>query len=94
MSDRPREAPATSTDPQTWMDSIDEMLDEAVSRDEGLELTAEDLRVHIPLRFGEDAPRAEWGFDGNVRIEVEGERGPLAEWVQLWESQLPDRADD
>jgi hypothetical protein len=91
MSDRTREASDASEYPQTWMDSIDEVLDEAMARDEGLELTAEDLRVEVPLRFGEDAPRAEWEFDGGVRIDVEGERGPLAEWVRLWGSQLPER---
>ncbi|MFB6206084.1 MAG: hypothetical protein ABEJ05_06115 [Haloglomus sp.] len=96
MSDRSRGASDDTEYPQTWMDSIDEVLDEAVTRDEGLELTAEDLRVEVPLRFGEDASRAEWGFDGSVRIDVEGERGPLAEWLRLWESQLPrrERTDD
>lgn len=90
MSERTRGTPEGTADrPRTWMDSLDEVLDEAVTRDEGLELTAEDLRVQIPLRFGEDAPCAEWGFDGSVRIDVEGERGPLAEWVRLWGSQLP-----
>jgi hypothetical protein len=91
MSDRTREAPESSEYPQTWMDSIDEVLDEAMTRDEGLELTAEDLRVEVPLQFGADATRAEWEFDGSVRIDVEGERGPLAEWVRLWGSQLPER---
>lgn len=91
MSDRTREASESSEYPQTWMDSIDEVLDEAMTRDEGLELTAEALRVEVPLHFGEDATRAEWKFDGSVRIDVEGERGPLAEWVRLWGSQLPER---
>jgi hypothetical protein len=90
MSERTRGTPEGTADrSQTWMDSLDQVLDEAVTRDEGLELTAEDLRVQIPLRLGADAPRAEWGFDGSVRIDVEGERGPLAEWVRLWGSQLP-----
>ena len=89
----PREAPDDGPYPRTWMDSLDEVLDEAVTRDEGVEFTAEGLRVQVPSRFGEDAPRAEWGFDGSVRIDVEGERGPLAEWVRLWGAQLPREAD-
>ena len=99
MTDRTRQAPegsesssASDADyPQTWMDGIDEVLDEAMTRDEGLELTAEDLQVEVPLRFGESTPRAEWGLDGSVRIDVEGERGPLAEWVRLWGAQFPER---
>jgi hypothetical protein len=83
------ESAATGERPRTWMDGVDQMLDEAVARDEGLELTAEDLSVEVPLRFGPDAPRAEWGFDGSVRVDVEGERGPLAEWLRLWGEQLP-----
>jgi len=90
----PREAPDDGPYQRTWMDSLDEVLDEAITRDEGVELTAEGLRVQVPLRFGEDSPRAEWGFDGSVRIDVEGERGPLAEWVRLWGAQLPREADD
>jgi hypothetical protein len=69
------------------MDALEEMLDETVDREEQLELVAEDLRVEVPLRMGEDAPRAEWGFDGTVRVDVDGVRGPLAEWLRIWEER-------
>ena len=73
--------------PHTWMDALEEMLDETVDREDQLELVAEDLRVEVPLRMGRDAPRAEWGFDGTVRVDVDGVRGPLAEWLRISEER-------
>jgi len=59
------------------------LLDEAVTRDETVELAVEDLEVAVPVRTGADAPRGYWGFDGRVEVTVEGVRGPLAEWLAL-----------
>lgn len=69
---------------ETWISALNEVLDEGIERDETVELTAEDLRVDVPLRFGPDSERAEWHFDGSVSVSVDGETGPLAEWMQYW----------
>ena len=76
--------------PPTWLDTVEQLLDETVDREEQFELVAEDLRVEVPLLAGEDTPRAEWGFDGTVSVDVKGLRGPLAEWLQLWEDRHAD----
>lgn len=69
---------------ESWMAVLDDLLDEEIDRDEAIELTAEDLKVDVPLRFGEDTPHASWGFDGTVRVSVEGQSGPLADWLRFW----------
>lgn len=69
---------------ESWLEVLDDLLDEEIDRDEALELTAEDLEVDVPLRFGEDSPHAKWGFDGTVRVSVEGPSGPLADWLRFW----------
>lgn len=66
------------------MEFLDDLLDEEIDRDEAIELTAEDLEVDVPIRFGEDSPHANWGFDGTVRVSVEGRSGPLADWLRFW----------
>lgn len=63
---------------------VDELLEEELASDERVELTMEDVSVDVPLAFGDDAPTAEWGLDGTVRVETEGEAGALREWLQLW----------
>jgi hypothetical protein len=74
--------------PPTWLDVLDDVLDEAVEVEESLECRFEDLAVDVPLRMGEDAPRARWRLDGTVRVHVEGRRGPLAEWLRWWHRQV------
>lgn len=69
---------------KSWLEVLDDLLDEEVDRDEAIELTAEDLEVDVPLRFGEDSPHAKWAFDGTVRVSVEGPSGPLADWLRFW----------
>ncbi|WP_135302082.1 hypothetical protein [Haloarcula amylovorans] len=73
--------------------AVERLLDETVDREEALELSAEDLHVDVPIRFGEDAPRARWGFDGDVTITVEGVRGPLREWIELHEDRIVESDD-
>jgi hypothetical protein len=68
----------------TWLDVFDDVLDEVVDDGSTVEASFDDLRVEIPLRYGADATRAEWGFDGSVTVHVEGLRGPLAEWMRWW----------
>ena len=75
----------------TWLDLADELLDEGVDREESVTLDAEDLTVEVPLAFGEDAERAEWGFDGEVTVTVEGMRGSLAEWMHLFNEARRER---
>ena len=69
---------------EEWVNVIDDVIDESVRHDDAIELTAEDLAVEVPTRFGEDAPRAEWRFDGSVTVSVKGASGPLAEWLRWW----------
>lgn len=70
--------------PTTWLDVFEDVLDEIVEGEDTVEASFDDLRVDVPLRYGDDAPRAEWGFDGTMRVHVEGMRGPLAEWLRWW----------
>jgi hypothetical protein len=69
------------------MDVIDDVLDAAVEGDDTVEATFEDMRVEVPLQYGDYASYAEWGLDGTVRVHVEGLRGPLAEWLRWWSGQ-------
>jgi len=74
----------TTADGDSWLGVIDDLIDEEIDREESVELTAEELQVDVPLRFGADSPRAEWRFDGAVRVSAEGTRGPLADWLRFW----------
>ena len=73
--------------------AIERLLDESVDRNESFEVDVDDLAVEVPLRFGEDAPTATWGFDGHVTVTVDGIRAPLREWIELHEDKQADRAD-
>lgn len=75
--------------PDEWITLLEQMIDESIEREGGIQLTAEDLRVDVPLAFGEGADRAEWGFDGSVTVETKGTRGSLAEWYHLHHESLP-----
>jgi len=70
--------------PYTWLETVDEVLDESVDRGATVECRLEDLEVDVPLAFGEDTEEARWRFDGTVRVSVDGQRGPLAEWLRWW----------
>jgi len=72
-------------DPEQLRLAVERLLDETVERDEALHLTADDMSVSVPVRFGSDSPQATWRFDGDVTISVDGVRGPLREWVDLLE---------
>lgn len=76
--------------PQRWLDVLELAIDEGIEREGGITLSADDLRIEVPLAFGDDADRAEWGFDGSVTVETEGTRGTLAEWYHLHRESLPD----
>ncbi|WP_435064272.1 hypothetical protein [Halobaculum sp. EA56] len=76
--------------PERWLNLLELVIDEGIEREGGVSLSAEDLRVEVPLAFGEDADRAEWRFDGSVTVETEGTRGTLAEWYHLHRESLPD----
>ncbi|WP_331232878.1 hypothetical protein [Natronorarus salvus] len=71
----------------SWFDLVDAFIDESVERDEVVELTVEDLRVEVPLAFGEDSPVANWRFDGTVRVSTDGPSAPLLEWLRWWYRQ-------
>lgn len=77
-------AQSSSDRDQTWLDLADDLIDESVEREESVTLAAEDLSVDVPLSFGADSERAQWGFDGEVTVTVDGMRGSFAEWVQLF----------
>jgi len=72
-------------DPEQLRLAVERLLDETVDRDEALHVTADDLSVSVPMRFGSDSPQATWRLDGDVTISVDGIRGPLREWVDLLE---------
>lgn len=82
MSERAAGPPGDG--PHTWLETVDELLDESVDRESTVECGLEELELDVPLAFGEDADRARWRFDGTVRVTVEGDRGPLAEWLRYW----------
>ncbi|WP_152043323.1 hypothetical protein [Salinigranum salinum] len=69
---------------RTWLDVVEQVLDEEIDREEVVRLTAEDLTVDVPLTYGDDPERATWRFNGNVTVTVDGMRGPLADWLKLW----------
>ncbi|WP_336337094.1 hypothetical protein [Haloarcula brevis] len=77
-------------DPEQLRVAAERLLDETVDRDESLHVTAEDLSIAVPTRFGPDAPQATWRFDGDVTVSVDGVRGPLREWVELVDSRTTD----
>lgn len=77
------------TDWEEWVAVVDDVLDTAIDREEVIECTCEDLRVDVPIHMGPDPERARWGFDGTVRIRVEGKHGPLVEWLRWWHRKLP-----
>lgn len=76
--------------PEQWLNVLELVIDEAIEREGGIRLDTDDLRVEVPLEFGDDAERAEWGFDGSVTVETKGTRGTLAEWYHLHHESLPD----
>lgn len=75
-----------------WLATLDELLDEGVEREDQIRLSADDLSVEVPLTFGEDAPHAEWRFDGDLTVKINGVRASLAEWFHIHgeEPRLPD----
>lgn len=75
---------------RTWLDVVEQVLDEEIDREEAIRLTADDLSVDVPLSYGEDSERATWRFNGTVTVTVDGMRGPLADWLKLWLSESPD----
>ena len=77
-----------------WLGTLDELLDESVDREAEIRLRADDLTVEVPVAFDEDAARAEWGFDGNLTVEVDGIRASLAEWFRLHEETPPEPGAD
>ena len=42
----------TTADGDAWLAVIDDLIDEEIDREESIELTAEELQVDVPLRFG------------------------------------------
>ncbi|MFB6169205.1 MAG: hypothetical protein ABEJ43_10225 [Haloferacaceae archaeon] len=68
----------------TWFDTTDRLLDAIIDANETVECTFEEFAVDVPVRIGDDAPRAQWHLDGTVRVSVEGTRGPLSEWLRWW----------
>ncbi|MFB6117251.1 hypothetical protein [Halosegnis sp.] len=75
--------------PEEWLATLDELLDEGVEREEHLHVSAEDLSVEVPVAFGEETPRAEWRFDGDLTVQIDGVRGSLAEWFRLYGETPP-----
>jgi hypothetical protein len=79
---------------RTWLDVVEQVLDEEIDREEAIRLTAEEFEVDIPLSYGPDPERATWRFNGSVTVTVDGMRGPLADWLKLWLSGTSATDDD
>ena len=62
-------------DSLTWTDVIDATIDEEVSRDEAIQLTAEDLAVDIPIHFDVDTD-ADADVDADADADVMSEKSP------------------
>ena len=62
-------------DSLTWTDVIDATIDEEVSRDEAIQLTAEDLAVDIPIHFDVDTD-ADVDADADMDADVMSEESP------------------
>ena len=62
-------------DSLTWIDVIDATIDEEVSRDEAIQLTAEDLAVDIPIHFDVDTD-ADVDADADMDADVMSEESP------------------
>jgi len=69
---------------RTWLDVVEQVLDEEIDREEAVRLTADELTLDVPLSYGDDPERATWRFNGSVTVTVDGMRGPLADWLKLW----------
>jgi hypothetical protein len=41
------------------------------------------------MAWGEEADRARWGLDGTVRVRIDGDRRPLAAWLDWWYDRVP-----
>jgi hypothetical protein len=66
-------------DSLTWTDVIDATIDEEVSRDEAIQLTAEDLAVDIPIHFDVDTD-ADVDADADVMSEKSPPDHDRARW--------------
>ncbi|MFB6157777.1 MAG: hypothetical protein ABEJ34_08050 [Haloferacaceae archaeon] len=73
---------------ETWFDAVDDLLDATIERDEEFVCSFDGFEVDVPVRMGEDSPRARWRLDGTVAVSVEGTRGPLAEWLEWWSDRV------
>jgi len=80
-------------DPEALRTAVERFLDETVDRDESLRVDVDDLSVSVPTRFGEDAPRAHWHFNGEMTVTVDGIRQPLREWLDIFEDAHEKQAD-
>jgi hypothetical protein len=69
---------------RTWLDVVEQVLDEEIDREEAIRLTADEFTVDVPLSYGDEPERATWRFNGSVTVTVDGMRGPLADWLKLW----------
>lgn len=78
---------------RTWLDVVEQVLDEEIDREEAIRLVADDFTVDVPLSYGDEPERARWRFNGSVTVTVDGMRGPLADWLKLWLSGSPARDD-
>ena len=66
-------------DSLTWTDVIDATIDEEVSRDEAIQLTAEDLAVDIPIHFDvytDSDADADVDADADMDADVMSEESP------------------
>ena len=73
---------------ESWLESVEHVLDASIDREEPIECTFEEFDVAIPMAMGADPEHARWEVDGSVRVSVEGTRGPLADWLRWWHEKV------
>lgn len=74
---------------EEWLKTVEGVLDETVEREGKLECEFDNLQLGIPTSWGEETEHAQWSFNGTVRIQVEGDRRPLAAWLKWWYERMP-----
>ena len=78
---------ASRPDPPSWLDVVENVLDENITGEDEIEAHLSEFTVEIPAELGEGAPHYRWEFDGGLTVRTEGVRATLAEWLRYWDSR-------
>lgn len=78
---------ARRPDAPSWLDVVDEVLDETVAGEDEISASLSEFTVDVPASLGEETTHYRWAFDGDVTVRTEGVRATLAEWLQYWDER-------